>query len=381
MSFNRRDLEDDDFNFDDGDDFDFDDNGDDFKFDDEPADIALDDDVGEFGFEDEDMPDIDEDGDGDGGGVSRTFIIIAGVMILLFVLGLAAVLLIATQNSGPTPIELTATQITILNSTTEAEVALRGTQSAFDAATQTAIALLPTETPTPSPSPSPTATVAEPTLDATAEFNSILQTQQAFQATQVFLLTQVATSVQGFQSEQVAQLTQVAAVSTAVQDAVEAQAATQVAMLVIPLVPTLPPSFPTELAPGQDVQLTQVATLISQLDPTTIAQANMTQIAQLPPTQEVQVIGPDAVAQTATALAILLAPPDGQGGGEIPTQEFFPTVTIPGVPVPTALPDTGFFEDLAAGNANVGMMVLLGFGLVGVILLSRWLRTLNNKPQ
>ena len=186
---------------------------------------------------------IDDGDDGDGGGgVSRTFIIIAGVMILLFVLGLGAVLLISLNNNGPTPFEQTATAITNLNGTTQAELVLRETEGANEAATGTAFALLPTDTPTPAPTDTPTrepTVTPTPSLDPTQLAAFMLQTQQAFDTTQ-----------------------------------------TAEALL----------SSPT-VAPVDE----------------------------------------NSVAQTATALAILLAP--GQGGGEVPTQEIFATAPTAGSPV------------------------------------------------
>lgn len=290
MSFNRRDLEDDDddFNFDDDSSFDFGDTGgaaDDFTFDDEPSDIGLDDDAGGFGFEDEDMPDIeDDDGDG-GGGVSRTFIAIAAVMILLFVLGLVAVLLIAGPGSGPSEFEQTRDAIIAFNNTQAANSLLTETARAINAQTQTAEALLPTATPTATETPITPTVTPTPTLDATQAFANALLTQQAN-------------------------------------------------------------------------ELTMTAEFLLQ-----------------PPTAtEVQQVGAADVALTATALAELLAP---QAQPTIdpnaPTQEFL----TPGAPIPTALPETGFFEDLAAGNANAGMIALLALGLVGVIVVSRRLRTDN----
>jgi hypothetical protein len=184
MGFNRNDLEDDDFNFDDDS---LGDNGDEFDFGDEPADIGLDDDDSGFGFEGEDMPDIDEEGESEGGGVSRTFIIIAALMILLFVGGLVAVLLIANGGNVPTEFEQTSTAVAILNSTTVAQLAGTQTQSVFDAATGTALALVPTATPSPTETllpPTETPTTVPPTLDQTQQAASALQTQAALEGTQ-----------------------------------------------------------------------------------------------------------------------------------------------------------------------------------------------------
>lgn len=283
MTFNRRDLEDDDFNFDDfGDEAD--DNGGTFDFGDEPEDIGLDDEQG-FNFE-EDMPLIEEEGE-EGGGPNRTFIIIAALMIGLFVIGLIVVLVLVSRPQAPTPTQLTATFIVQQNATVEAQLFATQTAAVIIAQqlTETA-AVPPTDTPLPTDTPFPTPTDT-PTLDPTELAAQAFQTQTALELTQTaeFLLT--------------------------------------------------------------------------------------------PPTQEA--LGPSDVALTATALAILLAPPTpGQGGGEVtPTPEGF--VPTPGVVVPTALPQTGFFDDLAAGGSNMGAFALMALGLLAVIVVSRRLRATDDK--
>ncbi|MBL8160980.1 MAG: hypothetical protein JNJ61_03275 [Anaerolineae bacterium] len=294
MSFNRRDLQDDDDDFKFDDEFNFDDDnkqgGSEFKFDDEPADIGLDDDGKGFGFEDEDMPVIDEDAQGERRGTNRTFVILAALMILLFILGLAAVIFLALRPQPLTDIQQTSTAIAIANATTVAQ--LNATQTAAPL-TQTADAEIlqltasaptPTHTPTNTPTPSETPTLeASPTLDLT-------------ESAAFALLTQTAVSAQQTAS-----------------------------------VPTVPP------------------------------------------------IDSSAVALTATALSLILSPPttDGQGGGEIatPTQEGGSGVLPTPGALPTALPDTGLFDDLAGGGGGIGLLALLAVGLVGVIIASRRLRT------
>ncbi|MBZ0288950.1 MAG: hypothetical protein K8I30_15135 [Anaerolineae bacterium] len=295
MGFNRKDLEDndDDFNFgDDDNSFDFGDEGGSdaggFDFGDEPSDIGLDDDDAGFGFEDEDMPDIDdeEEAGGGGGGVSRTFIIIAAVMIILFLLGLGAVIIIGLGGQPKSDFELTSDAIIAMNATTAANALLTETAKAIDAGTQTAIALTPTVTPTLAPTDTPNipTITPTPTLDETQSAANAQLTQQAadLTATAIFLLTPQAT--------------------------------------------------------------------------------------------EIPQLGPNEVALTATELARILAPdnqPTTIAGA--PTQE----ILTPGAPLPTQLPETGFFDDLATGNANVGMIALMALGLVGVIVVSRRVRTAN----
>jgi hypothetical protein len=275
---------------------------DDFNFDDD-FDTGSSDDLGDdlspdFGDEGDsgDLPDMGDEGDdrgGDGGGgPSRTFIMIAGIMIALFAIGLIALVIIVISNQGPTELEIQATTIVAQNMTTEAQ--LTETNRAIIAfnETQTAIALLPTDTP-PRPTITPTFTPTEaPTLDATQ-------------------------------------------------------------------------SAGTAFAQTADAAAFQTQTAIAEL-------------SLVPPTQEGVPI--EAVQQTATALALTFAPqtavvPDDggvSGGGDVPTREG----TTGGT---GQLPDSGFFDDIGGGRDGVGVVVLMGFGLVGVIFISRRLRAVNNK--
>lgn len=104
------------------------------------------------------------------------------------------------------------------------------------------------------------------------------------------------------------------------------------------------------------------------------ASANMTATALASGPTSPPTVAINAVAQTATALAILLQPTTGD------SQQVIATPTIEGQPptLPTALPDTGLFDDLAAGGAgSLGGLVLAIVGLIGVIAISRRLRTVN----
>jgi hypothetical protein len=271
---------------------------DDFNFDDD-FDTGSGDDLGDdlspdFGDEGDsgDLPDLDEgderSGDG-GGGPSRTFIMIAGIMIALFVIGLIALVVIVLSGDRTTDLELTATVIVAQNMTTEAQLTQTNEAILIFNQTATAIALLPTETPV-RPTVTPTFTnTPEPTLDATQ-------------------------------------------------------------------------SAGTAFAETADAAAFQTQTAIAEQ-------------SLIAPTDGVSI---DEVQQTATALALTFAPQtpvitdDGIGGGgnEIPTQEGGTT---------GQLPDTGFFDDMGGGRDGVGVVVLMGFGLVGVIFISRRLRAVNNK--
>jgi len=295
MGFNRKDLQDDDdFNFDD-DDFKFDDqpNGDNFTFDDDAPDIDLDDgkDTG-FGFEGEDMPELNEEGAAPAR-TNRTFVYIAALMIVLFLLGLGAVLFLATRPTGPTSGQLTATAIVATNQAVEVFLNQTATAAVEIAQIQTLTASAPTPTPTitPSPTPSPTETpTLPPPTDATVEAANALLTQVGIDATET------------------------------------AKAANAV--------PTVAPVDQNAVAATG----TALAILLGQNN-ATLSDADL----------------------TATAAV-------GQGGGAIPTQEV-------GI-VPTALPNTGFFDDVGNGS-NIGLIALLALGLVGVIGVSRVVRAAN----
>jgi hypothetical protein len=176
------------------------------------------------------------------------------------------------------------------------------------------------------------------------------------------------------------------AIAQATLDAEEviAFSGTQTAIALIPTEtptntprPTVTPTFTPTDAPTLDATLlagtafaegTQAALFATE---TAIAQ----QSATLP--------GPSLsdVQATASALAIAFGAtptPDvtlGAGGGTVPTQEGATSGGTTG-----ALPETGFFDDIAGGGRNgVGLIVLMGFGLVGVIFISRRLRAVNEK--
>lgn len=200
MGFNRKDLQDDDdFNFDD-DDFKFDDkpNGDDFTFDDDSPDIDLDDgkDTG-FGFESDDMPELNEEGTAPPR-TNRTFIYIAALMIVLFLAGLAAVLFLATRPTGPTPIELTRSAIETANADTQILLLQTGTAAAQLSVDQTQTALVPTNTPTATPTPTiiPTDTpIPSPTPDLTQQAANLLLTQVSESATQTAIAANIIPTV------------------------------------------------------------------------------------------------------------------------------------------------------------------------------------------
>jgi len=147
--------------------FDDDDFGDFDSFDDEPAaslqdedDLFGGDDFTDFGddeldsfddFDEDDFDsfdDLDEDflvedeAAGERSGPNRTFVLLAGMMIFLFLIGLILVVFLATREEGPDSIDLTTTAVVAINATRMVEQDLTLTQSAEDAdstATQQAV--------------------------------------------------------------------------------------------------------------------------------------------------------------------------------------------------------------------------------------------------
>ncbi len=148
-------------------------------FDDQDEDVGfdIDDDEGmPSGLGDEmdsDMPEIEDEPDSPG--PNRTFVVLAGVMILLFVVALVAVLFLATRPTGPSDLELTASQVVMLNSTVLAQGAETSTQQAADFfLTQTAAAWTQTPSPTLSPTPTQPRATVTPTPPATQDLSLLL---------------------------------------------------------------------------------------------------------------------------------------------------------------------------------------------------------------
>jgi hypothetical protein len=180
---NRRD----DFSFDDSDDF-FNDDSDPF------GDIDSDSDVGRgLGDSfDEDMPDRSAfEEERTERGTSPTFIILAVLLIFMFMIGLGAILLLATRDTGPTPFDQTSTAIALTNAQVVAFLAQTQTQDVSNLQlTQTALAASPTPSPTATPSdtPTPTDTPPRPTItptftpDLTLAFLQTLVAQQTADA-------------------------------------------------------------------------------------------------------------------------------------------------------------------------------------------------------
>jgi hypothetical protein len=135
--------------------------------------------------------------------------------------------------------------------------------------------------------------------------------------------------------------------------------------------PSPSPTRPPTITPTPPLDATQIAATSVQLTALAGTSAALTAAAASPTQQEVSLEG---VQLTATALAQLLL---GAGGGPTPTGE---VLTTPGTARPTALPDTGLFDDITAGStSSVSLLALMALGLVGVIVVSRRMRAANNR--
>jgi hypothetical protein len=123
------------------------------------------------------------------------------------------------------------------------------------------------------------------------------------------------------------------------------------------------------------------------------AQVAATAVALLP-TQPPPTSALGAINQTATAIAgaflTATAEAGGQGGGAVveaspapPTQEVVGTPGfVTAVPTQAELPDTGLFDEIAAGGTDgIGLLAAAVVGLVGVIVISRVLRARSRRDD
>lgn len=157
------------------------------------------------------------------------------------------------------------------------------------------------------------------------------------------------------------------------------------------LTPSVTPSPTPSPTPEIDIQATNIALTsdaAAQIASTNAAatvaadatQAALTQVAQLPPDDDddidddTDVTAPSlgAIQQTATALAELFTEQDVFATPEPGTDPIAPT---PIVRPQDTLPDTGLFDDLAAGTPST--IFLVAFGLVGLIAIARFVRRRN----
>jgi hypothetical protein len=322
-------------------------NDDDFEFDDfdfdEPADNnlagGLDDD--DFSFGDDDSIDLDDidalsglddsddlrfDEEERSSGPNRTFIILAGLMLLVLLCAIGLIFFLATRPTGPSPEALQATQIAMENE----ETMVAATEQAIER--QTIVA------------------VTQAALEAE-------QTQTAVALETLIPITQTAE----------AELTN--------------EAATVVALTEIAL-----SSTPTPLEGGINLMATQTAQVENM---TLTAQATMLTLVPDEPTNTpppaIQPLSHEDAALTATAIAQALRggipspTPDAGAGDETGAGTGTTTQGTPS-PRPTQvseLPETGLFDDMAS-DQGILMALLLGLGLIAVIAVSRTIRVTGN---
>jgi hypothetical protein len=319
------------------DDFDLDETeeADDFLFDEDDADL---DELDSFNLSDDDDLSFEEEEET---GTSRTFIILAALMILFFLVGIGLVLFLALRETGPSDIEMTSTQIAMENAQT-IEAATQdaivrqtesfGTQEAINAgATETAEAeaanLLLTQTAEAEATNDQATAVAQLTANALETAIALSQTPTPLSGVSGGL------DIPGTQTAQVASLTQQAISATQTFEA------------------------------GQNAEVTE-------------------EVIVGPPSTQVALNVGD-VAATATAIAQQL-----QGGVATPT----PQEAIPGGETTDnngggtdsgvvdqgggTLPDTGLLDDLGS-DQGILLVILLAMGLLGLIAVSRTLRAAN----
>lgn len=324
-------------------------NDDDFNFDDDlfgtdptpstDADLNFDDDpLSSIGSDDFNFDDDDEE---EGGRTNRTFVVLAFIIILLFIAGVVAIVLFAL-NRGPTDVDRTRTAIAIFNVTQQAFLDETGTASFENAqSTATAAVIMLTQT-----------GIADQQATGAA---AIMQTQAALDATQTALAQPTASPTPSPTVDITPDMTGTAAAM--LTDMPPLEMATNLAA--------------TQTQEAADALATQeainAAALATQAAATLFAA--QTEAAENPPTATGQVspggLSPEDIRQTATALSQTLSPVTPVA-----------TEAIGGTPViivPTRLPETGLFDDIAGGN-SFGVLALVALGLVGVIFGARKLR-------
>jgi len=313
--------------FDDDDDSIFDDDdsglGDDLGFDDDLGlgdDLDFDDDLG-LGDDDISFDDDFTRGDGGGGGPSRTFVIIAVVLIVLLLLGFGLIALIVLNGRGPSDNQKTATSVVMTNRAVELEIAASETQNKVNLdLTMTREALTDTPSPTFTPSETP-----PPTEDTSA--------------TEAFFQTQTLEAADAL-------ATQTSVALTMTRDA-----------LLNPTEPIIQVT-PIALTTGTEIAGGATATMPGVNTPVQLSEVQMTATALAGFfVTSTQVIEPTATEGGPTAIPGEVVPTPG--GGE------------------TALPDTGLFDDVFGGNPAT--ILLAAFGLLGVIMVSRRVRSINRK--
>ncbi|HRF94689.1 MAG TPA: hypothetical protein PLZ51_05840 [Aggregatilineales bacterium] len=294
----------------------------------------------DFSFEEDDTSfnDFDEFGDFDeieddftveddaqaeaSGGPSRTFIILAALLVLLFLAGLVVVVILATRPKGPSAIDLTRTQIALENGQTLVVFNATNTAKAIDV-TQTFEAV-----------------GTQSVLTATANANATLEAG-----------TLQAMSIQETESAQTREA----------QGIFETQTA-EFILTQNALTPTF--DFNAQqadiLAATQTAQANNINATLTAIAGTNLPQPNT---------------GIGDVALTATAIALALR--------NQPTQEAAnPTGgAIIATPIPDPdMPTSGLFDDFSGGG-NMALLAFMAFGLIGIIFGARVLRENTNRKR
>ncbi|MCU0481170.1 MAG: hypothetical protein MUE54_08155 [Anaerolineae bacterium] len=293
----------------------------DFSFEEETTQFEDFDEFGDFDDIEDDFTVEDEAEAQESGGPSRTFIILAALLVLLFLAGLVVVVILATRPRGPSAIDLTRTQIALENGQTLVAFNATNTAKAVDV-TQTF-----------------EAAGTQSVLTATANANATSEagTLQAMGATETAqFLTNEALSLAETQTAEFL-LTQNALTPTFDFNAQQADI----------------------LAATQTAQANNINATLTAIAGTNLPQTNNT-------------IGD--VALTATAIANALR---NQPTAEAITPTGGAIVSRTPVPDPD-MPDSGLFDDFAGGN-NMALIALMAFGLIGIIFSARVLRESNNR--
>lgn len=293
----------------------------DFSFEEEDTSFEDFDEFGDFDdIDDADLKFDDDTEDSESSGPSRTFIILAMLMVFMFLAGLVVVIILATQPRGLTDIQIQSTQIALENNQTLVAFNATNTAKAIDV-TQTFEAV---------------GTQAVLTATANAQATTDAGTLQAMNAQETALaLTQEAQFL--FATETAAAEQTLLALSPTFD--FDAQQADILAA--------------TQTAQASNISATLTAIAGGQSEPSTT-------------------IGD--VALTATAIALALR--------DQPTQEIAtaiggadPRPTL--IPTPT-MPDSGLFDDLSGGG-SMALIALMAFSLIGIIFGARVLRESANR--
>lgn len=287
----------------------------------------------------EDLPSADQEfamADSGGPRTNRRFLLIALLLVLIILITVGAILFFAFRQGQENAV---LAQTAAFIETNNAQV--------NEALTRTSVALTWTKTPTPTATPTLTPTNSPtPTIDFTATVRA------AF--------AQTATAEAFAQQTVMAEMT--------------AQEGTRLALA---RTLTLQPAEQTGTASALQT-LNAQRTVNAALTLTARAGGNVgTPTATVDiPTREGPGITPGGPTPTLGLIVI------GTLSTPISLVTVVPGTGTPGIgaPTPTALPDTGFFEDIGLTGENpnsLPVIVLVALGLVGVIVIARRLRVRN----